>query len=67
MIFTAICVFGFIFVCVALPFALRYESRRRKVQRQIDLSDWPWPDDPQLWTKYPNYDPGPFPPRPKAK
>jgi hypothetical protein len=30
MVFTGICLFGILFVVVSLPFALRYEARRRK-------------------------------------
>jgi hypothetical protein len=35
MIFTAICIVGFLFVCLALPFALRFEAKRRKSLRKI--------------------------------
>jgi len=66
MIFTAICIFGFLFVCFALPFALRYESRRGHATRRTDLADWPWPDDPELRVKFPNNLPGPLPPSSKT-
>jgi hypothetical protein len=62
MVFIAICLSGFVFVCVALPFALRYESARRKLPRRKDVKDYPWPDDPQLHVKFPHHTPGPFPP-----
>jgi hypothetical protein len=61
MIFIAICVSGFVFVCVALPFALRYESARRKLPRRKDVMDYPWPDDPQLQMKFPGHPAGPLP------
>ena len=66
MIFTGICIFGFVFVCVALPFALRYDLRRRNAPRRTDLDDGPWPDDPQLHVKYPNHLPGLYPPSSKT-
>jgi hypothetical protein len=48
MVFTAICTFGFLFVCVALPFALRFEAHRRKTLRQTNWVDSEWSDDSQL-------------------
>jgi hypothetical protein len=66
MIFIAICLSGFVFVCVALPFALRYESARRKLPRRKVVKDYPWPDDPQLHVKFPNHVLGPFSPSSKT-
>ena len=40
MIFTAICMFGFLFVCIALPFALRFEAQRRKNRRMTGDLEW---------------------------
>jgi len=64
MIFTTICVFGFLFVVVSLPFALRYETRRRKRRRRYTWKDWAWPDDPNLEQRFPHQIPGPLAPRP---
>jgi hypothetical protein len=53
MIFMAICIAGFLFVCCALPFALRYESHRKKLARKTGAL--PSPDDPQLGVKCPGH------------
>jgi hypothetical protein len=66
MIFTAICTFGFLFVCVALPFALRFEANRRKDRRraggaECSLGEQPRRRESAWWAKdstysYPNTD-----------
>ncbi len=64
MIFTAICVIGFIFVCVALPFAWRYESSRKRLDPHHE-NDFPSPYDPLLELKCPHH--VLLPPRPRPE
>lgn len=53
MIFTFICIGGFLFVCCALPFALRYEAARKKQEAQSE--DYGSPADPLLEAKCPGH------------
>jgi hypothetical protein len=62
--FVGICIFGVLFVLVSLPFALRYEARRRKRPLQYNSEDWGWPGDPQLKQRFPYDDSAPFGPGP---
>jgi hypothetical protein len=62
MIFIGICIFGFLFVLASLPFALRYESQRRKRPLRYTEEDWAWPDDPNLKDQFPFHEPSPSAP-----